>query len=274
MAMRQEIADFLRAELQIELSMEKTKVTHITEGFKFLGFWIERSVGQSGKSVPKIRIPKEALEAVRYKVYTALAPGTHQDSVRIKIMALNRIIRGWCGYYQYTSSPSIYFDRLGYEVFWPMAHWLGRKYRVSIPIVMRRFYEKSTFVTGTLRLVRPGEYKTKRYRVTSKPNPYLENPTNLQREEHFSLEEIWSGQERDTGTNDLKEIIYLRDNGRCGICGKEASRNEAELDHKRPRASFKNPKDADNQSNLWILHREPCHQKKTKKDLQVLSRMR
>jgi RNA-directed DNA polymerase len=40
--LREELRSFLKEELHITLSMEKTKITHITEGFKFLGFWIQR----------------------------------------------------------------------------------------------------------------------------------------------------------------------------------------------------------------------------------------
>ena len=61
----------------------------------------------------------------------ALSPDTHEDSVRTKILGLNRIIGGWCRYYQTTSSPSYYFVKLSHEVFWLMAHWLGRKYQMS-----------------------------------------------------------------------------------------------------------------------------------------------
>ena len=37
-AMRQELYKFLKSELMLELSLEKTKVTHASDGFEFLGF--------------------------------------------------------------------------------------------------------------------------------------------------------------------------------------------------------------------------------------------
>ena len=40
----------------LKLSEEKTKITHITEGFTFLGYWVERSIGAGGKMVPKVYI--------------------------------------------------------------------------------------------------------------------------------------------------------------------------------------------------------------------------
>jgi retron-type reverse transcriptase len=60
-ARRQELLEFLKAELELELSLKKTKVTHIHEGFEFLGFLIDRRVGATGKWVPRIRMPMRAM---------------------------------------------------------------------------------------------------------------------------------------------------------------------------------------------------------------------
>lgn len=48
-AMRQELYQFLEAELMLELSWEKTKVTHVSEGYEFLGFALDRNIVGSGK---------------------------------------------------------------------------------------------------------------------------------------------------------------------------------------------------------------------------------
>ena len=53
MAMREELQLFLARQLRLTLSLPKTKVTHVKDGFEFLGFHIEKSIGQSGKCVPK-----------------------------------------------------------------------------------------------------------------------------------------------------------------------------------------------------------------------------
>lgn len=273
-AMRQELYEFLKAELKLELSMEKTKVTHVSEGFEFLGYLIERSIGGSGKWAPRIRIPTQALEKVRSKLRAALSPRTHVDSVSIKILGLNRIIGGWCRYYQTTSSPSQYFGKLGNEVFWLMAHWLGRKYQMSIPRVMRTYKRENTFGTGTYTLRMPQEFKAKRHRLRSIPNPYTAEVPAIQRENLDSLEEKWIGTEARPGTDDLRNVVYQRDEGRCGICGNFVPWEEAHMDHKIPRHRFKPPESGDTLGNLWILHREPCHQMKTKRDLHGGRRVR
>src|SRR5712692_5799528 len=64
---KKEIGEFLST-MSLTLSEEKTKVTHITEGFDFLGYRIIRSIGTRGKMVPKVLIPEKAINRFRTKV--------------------------------------------------------------------------------------------------------------------------------------------------------------------------------------------------------------
>lgn len=271
--MRKELHDFLEEKLQLTLSMEKTKITHITEGFKFLGFWIERSVGQSGKMVPKIRIPNEAITRFQIKMRIALKPSTCQDSTIAKISALNRIIRGWCQYYQYTSSPSYAFNKIGYDVFWEMAHWLGRKYKANMPDILRRFHKNGVFAKGSVCLLKPNEFKPKRYKLRKIENPYTTDPIQIWREKLFEPDEVGLGKETRPGQADIRELALEAYGLTCKICGIQLHEWEAQVDHIKPRSKFSRPKDADVLENLQILC-TTCHRAKTKSDQQVLSRMR
>jgi RNA-directed DNA polymerase len=270
-AMREELYKFLKADLKLELSMEKTKVTHIHDGFEFLVFTIDRQITGTGKWAPRIRIPERAMGKVRQKVRAALSPNTHGDSVRAKIMGLNRIIGGWCRYYQTTASPSICFGKLHNEVFWIMAHWLGRKYQMSILKVLRTYWRQHPFRTETTALRMPSEYKAKRHRLRAITNPYTSGVTTTHRESLDLLDEEWIGTEERKGIKDRNEVVYQRDGGICGVCGGLVPWKEAELDHKIPRHRFKPLEQGDDLENLWILHRLPCHQEKTTRDLQRVS---
>jgi RNA-directed DNA polymerase len=150
-AMKEELKELLST-MGLTLSEEKTRVTHITEGFTFLGYRIIREIGDKGVMVPKVRIPDSAMKRFRHKVRGILSKKT-SESVNTKIMALNALTRGWCQYYRCTSSPSIDFKKLNHEVFWDMAHWLGRKYKVNMPVIMRRFLKDQSLRTKTQRLV-------------------------------------------------------------------------------------------------------------------------
>jgi len=60
-AIKQELGECLST-MGLTLSEEKTKVTHITEGFDFLGYRIIRRLGRKGKMAPKVLIPKKAIK--------------------------------------------------------------------------------------------------------------------------------------------------------------------------------------------------------------------
>src|SRR3989449_7168068 len=161
-AMKQELGEFL-SHMGLTLSEEKTKVTHITEGFDFLGYRIIRNMGTSGKMVPKVLIPHKAIKQCQYKVRGMLGPRTTNESFSAKILALNRLIRGWCAYYRSTSSPQWGFREVERKLFWDMAHWLGKKYKAKIPKVLRKYMKGNTFGTTATSLVLPTTYKAKRY---------------------------------------------------------------------------------------------------------------
>ena len=63
--LKEEISEYLLDRCGLELSMEKTKVTHVRDGFEFLGFKLEQGIGQRGKLVPKIKwdLPHKGIRA-------------------------------------------------------------------------------------------------------------------------------------------------------------------------------------------------------------------
>jgi RNA-directed DNA polymerase len=268
---KEELYQFLNRTLRLELSKEKTKITHLNDGFKFLGFWIQRGRGSKGMTT-KVVIPKEAMDKLGAKIKLALSPSSHQHSINAKITGLNSLIRGWCQYYQYTSKASTQFDKLEYVLFWEMAHWLGRKFKISMPVVMQRYHRDNTFASGSYRLLQPAEFPSRPYRQRFfKPNPYLTQERKLERD-NLPNETYWTGYEPRPGMADLRPLILERDEFTCQICGITVTLATAEVDHIRPVRRFKRPIDANVEWNLWTLCSK-CHQEKTKSDRQVESRI-
>src|SRR2546430_1774439 len=64
--MKQELGELLHT-MGLTLSEEKTKLTHITEGFDFLGYRVIRSIGTHGRMVPKVLLPDKAIKRLREK---------------------------------------------------------------------------------------------------------------------------------------------------------------------------------------------------------------
>ncbi len=276
--MKEELRGLLN-NMGLKLSEEKTKITHITEGFTFLGYWVERSIGAGGKMVPKVYIPDSAIKKFRAKTHEMLAPNKTNEAVNVKILALNRFIGGWCQYYRCTTSPSLVFQKLSNELYWQMAHWLGKKYDLSMPKVMQRFKAERSFGTKSRKLVRPDEYKAKKRLMKAWHNPYTEKEEVerekdwIKRESLFTYDRIWIGYERRQGGMDIREEVLLRDGPICAVCQKTFHPSEVQVDHIKLRIRFKNPADADLLENQQVLCTEH-HRAKTKTDLKVLSRMR
>ena len=273
LAMKEELKGIL-TNMGLTLSEEKTKVTHITDGFDFLGYRIVRSIGIKGKMVPKVLIPAETVKQFQYKVRGMLAPNTTKESLSAKIIALNRLIRGWCEYYRSTSSPQWGFREVERKLIWDMAHWLGKKYKVKIPIVLQKYMQgkPKTFGTKATTLVLPTTYKAKRYMAKTWHNPYTEKEVII-REKIIAFESLWLGNEDRDGYRDLREEVIHLKGTTCYICGTVLHPSEVEIDHDTPRKRFKDTTEADRMKHLQPLCTS-CHRAKTKADLKVLSRMR
>ena len=276
--MKEELGGLLD-NMGLTLSEEKTKLTHITEGFTFLGYKVIREVGTNGNMVPKVLIPESAMKKYRHKVREALAPHTHKESINAKITALNRLTNGWCPYYKASSSPSRPFDTFTQELFWDMAHWLGRKFDITMPEVMQRYRKEHTFGTKRTQLVTPFEHKAKRLLTKTWHNPYTAKEA-IVREKLLIIQSLWSGEEYRHGRMDIREDVRERKGTICAINGPDCESrgiplhpSEVIVDHIRLRSKFKYPKDADRMDNYQILCTN-CHRAKTKNDLEVLSRVR
>ena len=276
-AIKKELGEFLSTR-GLTLSEEKTKVTHITEGFDFLGYRVIRSIGTKGIMVPKVLIPKKAIDRFRKKMREMLSPSTTDESIGVMIQKLNWLTRGWCEYYRSTNNPSWGFEEIQTELFWDFAHWLGRKHESNMPAIMQRFRKDHTFGKGATKLIMPTEYKAKRYVAKAWHNPYTEKDEvkkekeRIKRESLFSYDNVQAGENR-PGGGDLRDEVLLRDGPLCAWCKKEFNPWEVQVDHKKARARFKNPEDADRMENMQVLCTE-CHRAKTKADLKVLSRVR
>lgn len=278
-AIKQEIGEFLRT-MGLTLSEEKTKVTHITDGFDFLGYRVIRSIGTKGKRIPKVLIPARAIKHFQDNIRRILSPSTTNDSAKAKIIAVNRVIRGWCEYYRCTNSPSVIFRKVENEIFWGMAHWLGRKYKLkSMPEIMRRYRKGNTFLYKSILLDKPSKYTAKRFVARTWHNPYTETEQvraekdRIKRESLFTHDNAWIGKESRPGMMDLREATLLRDGPICAMCKDTFQPYEVQVDHIILRAKFKNPTDADRLENLQVLCTN-CHRAKTKIDRKVLSRVR
>jgi RNA-directed DNA polymerase len=272
LAMKEELRGLL-GNMGLTLSEAKTKVTHITEGFTFLGYKIIREVGTTGKMVPKVLIPESASRTCVHKLRRMLAPSTTNESTNAKMMAVNRFIRGWCEYYRCTSAPAKVFSAVKNELHLLMAHWLGRKYRSKMSAIMRKYWVEDTFGTKRTQLIRPTEYKAKRLIKRTWHNPYTAKEAII-RERILWYDNLWIGNEDRLGWSDRREEVMALKGTTCYVCGTELHESEVEVHHDtKPRVRFKDKTEADRMKHLQPICTS-CHRAKTKVDLKAESRMR
>lgn len=127
------VVQFLR-ERGLELSQEKTRITHITDGFEFLGQQVRAYKGKilvkpSRKSVHTI------LEKVR-----RLIKANAQATTGNLISQLNPRIRGWAHYHRHVSSKQT-FAKVDHALFLALWQWAKRRH----PHKPRRWIKEAYF---------------------------------------------------------------------------------------------------------------------------------
>ena len=138
-AIREELREFLEDKLKLKLNMEKTHITHVNDGFVFLGHRVIRKRASTGRMTVVTTIPKEKAKAFARKLTDALS-GEHDISSIDKVDSLNRQLAGWAAFYKFTDNTAHIFKRIDHVVFWKLAHWLARKYRRRIKQLMRKWF--------------------------------------------------------------------------------------------------------------------------------------
>jgi 5-methylcytosine-specific restriction endonuclease McrA len=131
---KEKVGEFMKQGLALELSEEKTLISHPTERIRFLGYQLQ-SRGGKWKSL-KLDIPRQTQTELLTKV-SRLAR-LHQIDEADLILQVNALVRGWMEYYKYASAPHRTFSRLLSKVWWLVSHYLARKHKTTIPQVLRK----------------------------------------------------------------------------------------------------------------------------------------
>jgi hypothetical protein len=117
--------------------MEKTHVTHVNDGFTFLGHRLIPKRGPRGTMHVVSTIPHDKAKRFRRELTDLLSTQYGRYTVEV-IEQLNRKLIGWGQFYRFTDHVAIVFSHIDRAVFWKLAHWLGRKYRSRIRALLQR----------------------------------------------------------------------------------------------------------------------------------------
>lgn len=168
------ISGFL-VERGLTLSESKTKITHINEGFDFLGYNIRKY-----KGVLLMKPSKESVKNITRKTGELLrrAAAWNQEQV---IQILNPVIIGWTNYHRHIASKET-FDRMNYIIWNQLWQWAKRRHPdKGHKWISQRYWSRVgsrnwIFCTDKQRLRMFSETPIRRhFMIKLEMNPYLDH---------------------------------------------------------------------------------------------------
>jgi len=249
------IEEFLE-ERGLKLSQEKTKITHIDEGFDFLGFNIRKYKGKL-----LIKPSKDSVKSIKKKIKEVIK-NNRQSKQSNLIYLLNPIIRGWANYYKHVVSKKVFrvIDDAIYQKLWK---WAKRRHSKKESKWIKAKYYKSegnrnwVFGTDEVELVRMDKIPIHRHiKICGKANPF-----DIEYEEYFEKRWINSWNKEPFIK---KKSLWKLQNGLCSRCkGKIEQNDEFHIHHKVMKCHGGN----DTLFNLELLH-GVCHRQLHSNDSQ------
>jgi RNA-directed DNA polymerase len=258
--LRQDIRDFLKTTCNLELSMEKTHVTHVGDGFDFLGVHLVRNMGKNGVPVPKIKVGDKAIKNIRLRMDEALRYRPSQESVAIRIMRANRLIQGWRNYFRVAHNIASVADKLDHYSFWSAVKMACRKHDIGTKQCIKKYCARGGFrVDEGCRLAKFSN--TSLMYQLPKPTEYVPGQGCYLEDDQLEAPALFKEGTR-MGVGDLRRAAIYRDQHVCCNCGVKVTAETAQVDHIVPVKRFANFQLAHKLENLQTLCVK-CHRDKT-----------
>lgn len=135
---REALEKMLKEKMGLCLSAEKTKITHLTEGFNFLGHRVRMRWDERYGWTPRVEIPKEKIADLRYKVKQLTGRSTTPWSLNRLLQELNPTLRGWANFYHYCTGSKKILSSLDWYTKDRIWRWLKKKYpKATVQMILR-----------------------------------------------------------------------------------------------------------------------------------------
>jgi len=262
--LRDEIRDFLRKTCGLELSTEKTRITHVRDGYDFLGFNISVGVGKSGKVVPKIRVGRKAITNIQNRLDEALRYRPMQESISVRLVRASAVIRGWSNYFKIAHNFSQVAHGLDHNAYWTAVKSICRKEGITTAQCLRRYSSRNTIgVHEHCSLAKFQDTAMSYY--ASSPEPYCPGSVQPYLEDNeWEVELVLYDRSR-PGSGDLKWKALVRDGFYCRGCAVTVTAATSHADHIQPVNRFANLAMANGLDNIQTLCLR-CHKLKSARD--------
>lgn len=178
-ALRAEVGRVL-APMGLRLSADKTRLTHIEEGFEFLGWRIQRRKKKGTRGTTRVYTypSKKSLASIIDRIRILTRRTAHRTLADL-LRRLNPAIRGWCAYFQHGVSKRTfcYVDNFAFR---RILGWLYKRHpRLNKHTVNRRFLPGWRIRDDGIEFFRACRVPVTRYRYrgTRIPSPWTANAT-------------------------------------------------------------------------------------------------
>lgn len=241
----------------LRLSAAKTRITHVEEGFDFLGQNVRKF-----KDKLIIKPSRKNVKAFMEKVREIIRSNKAAKTVNL-ITRLNPVIKGWAEYHKTANAKETY-SRVDNDVWYALWRWAKRRHsRKGLKWVKERYFARQgsrnwvfaeTVVADgkkvVVKLRKAAETKIIMHRkVEGALNPFLPE-WEPQLEQRAKLRMIHSLTERKRLAR-----LWLGQNGKCPVCEQLIGFDEAfDVHHVQP----KHLGGTEKLANLILLHRN-CH---------------
>lgn len=253
----------------LELSQEKTKLTHIEKGFDFLGKTVRKYDGKF-LTKPSKKNVKNFLTKIRETMNTN--PTAKAGNL---IVMLNPIIRGWANYHRHSASK-VTFNSVDAAIYGNLWSWSTRRHpnksRAWVRCKYFTTYEDDHWVfsgeaegkdgkTRRVRLLKAASVPIKRHvKVKGEANPYApEWETYFERRLDVQMEANLQG---------YKKLLrlWMEQNGLCPICQQKITKLTGWHSH---HIIWRVNGGKDGNSNRVLLHPH-CHRQVHSQRLEVV----
>jgi group II intron reverse transcriptase/maturase len=261
--LKEEIQEYIRDQCGLELSMEKTKVTHVCDGFDFLGFRLEKGGGRDGKLVPKIKISQKAISSIRLRLNEVTRYRPSQESIDMRVQNASAVIRGWANYFKIAHNYSVVAGKLDYIAHWMMVKAISRKNDLSTAKVHQKFRFNGRIGVSP--------YRTIARFTDTKMSLDFRGATEYEPGKGIYLEDQeWEACLRNPekvriGQMDMKQAALERDCHQCRGCGSLVDSETSHADHIKPVHKFASYEQANTLDNVQTLCIN-CHKQKTRSE--------
>ncbi len=228
--LREEFQTFLADKLKLELSVEKTHITHVNNGFTFLGFHVRRYVSAHDRPKLLVTPSQKAKQRLKTKVKEMTSRKRFRDSPLLKFSALNAVVRGWINYFRHCNAKET-AKELDFWLNQRLFLWLQKRHRLPSRKIMALYKQRQDgqrynlgIRNGSdwLFLDRMSDQPITKYRSRHPPNPYIEQDwgTSLQMEETSLPQYVWLGNaQNNEQQRELKEQVKAERGAKCESCG-------------------------------------------------------